>query len=202
MDAFQVKADQISGPSWLDQDCFEIAGKIPAGATRDQIPALLRALLAERLKLVTHNADRARPVYALVVDKDGPKMKEADASSDAQGGGKVIFHAAGGTRGFKGVMAMETLARFLSMRGYGPVEDFTGLKGKYEVDLSWAPDPAFEPMGEFARAAEAEHPADLPSAPTADLCTAIRSLGLRLERRKEPLHIVVIDHIERFPTEN
>ena len=51
MEAFKVKAYQIVGPSWLDEDCFEIVAKMPEGATSDQIPAMLQALLAERFKL-------------------------------------------------------------------------------------------------------------------------------------------------------
>jgi uncharacterized protein (TIGR03435 family) len=97
---------------------------------------------------------------------------------------------------------MAALAHFLSNKGYGPVQDFTGLTGKYEVDLSWAPDRAFEAMGEYGKATAAEQPADLSSSSAPNLFTAIRSLGLRLERRKEPVRMVVIDHIERFPTDN
>ena len=45
----------------------------------------------------------------------------------------------------KGVMTMATLAANLSTKGYGPVQDLTGLTGKYDIDLSWTPDPTFEP---------------------------------------------------------
>ena len=69
MEAFGMKSYQIVGPSWLDEDCFDIAAKMPAGATVDQIPAMLQALLAERFQLAAHKEDRPRPVYALVVDK-------------------------------------------------------------------------------------------------------------------------------------
>jgi len=206
MEAFKVSRDEIAGPSWLDEDCFEIFGKVPEGASKDQIPAMLQALLVERFKLAAHKEERSRPVYALVVDKNGPKFKESDASSNLPGvhAGQTIFRAGPGTAGFKGSMTMADLARRLSGRGYGPVQDFTGLKGKYDIDLTWAPDRAFEPSGEFARAWEAAHPnADLPPAPAAGLFVAIReSLGLRLEPRKEPVEVLVIDHIERVPTEN
>ena len=206
VEAFKVSKDQIAGPSWLDEDCFEIFGKMPEGATRDQLPAMLQALLAERFKLAAHKEDRPSQVYALVVDKNGPKFKESASSSSFMGAhpGATTFRAGLGASGFKGSMTMATLARHLSGKGYGPVQDFTGLTGKYDIDLSWAPDRAFEPLGEFAGANAAAHPnADLPPAPTADLFAAIReSLGLRLERRKEPVEVLVIDHIERVPTGN
>src|SRR5664279_1179335 len=85
MEAFKVKTYQIVGPSWLDEDCFDIVAKMPEGATSDQIPAMLQALLAERFKLTAHKEDRTRPVYALVVDKGGPKFKEADLSFKRMG---------------------------------------------------------------------------------------------------------------------
>jgi uncharacterized protein (TIGR03435 family) len=205
MEAFKMSNDQIVGPSWLDEDCFEIVGKVPEGAAKDRIPAMLQAMLVERFKLAVHKEDRPHPVYALIVDKGGPKFKESGSSSNDAGAhpGAMMFRAGPGTSGFKGSMTMTNLARRLSGSGYGPVQDFTGLTGKYDIDLSWAPDRSFEPMGEFARDAAAAHSnADLP-APSANLFDAIQeSLGLRLERRKEPVEVLVIDHIERVPTEN
>ena len=101
-------------------------------------------------------------------------------------------------------MTMAELASYLSARGYGPVLDSTGLNGKYDIDLSWAPDRAFEPSGGYTGASAGAHPnSDLPPAPTADLFAAVReSLGLRLEARKAPVEVLVIDHIERVPTAN
>jgi uncharacterized protein (TIGR03435 family) len=96
----------------------------------------------------------------------------------------------------KGVMTMSTLAANLSTKGYGPVQDATGLAGKYDIDLRWTrsdADPA--PPG-----ATIPIPAGWPDV---DLLTALReSLGLRLERRNVPVQFLVIDHIERVPTEN
>jgi uncharacterized protein (TIGR03435 family) len=205
VEAFKVSNEQITGPSWLDQDCFDIFGKMPEGATRDQIPAMLQALLAERFQLAAHKEDRPRPVYAMVVDKGGPKCKQSDTNLNFMSklpAGTIALRRGGG--GIKGSMTMASLAHYLSGRGYGPVQDFTGLTGKYDIDLSWAPDPAFEPNGASAGAVAASRAnADLPNAPTVDMFTAIReSLGLKLERRTEPVVTLVIDHIERVPTGN
>jgi len=211
MEAFQVKTYQIVGPSWLDEDCFEIVAKMPEGATADQIPAMLQALLAERFKLAAHKEDRPRPVYALVVDKGGPKFKEANLNFRRMGPrpGEVMFRAATDTQGFKGAMTMATLAHFLSGRLDRPVQDFTGLEGKYDIDLAWAPDPGIDRLSPSAvsftaaTAASGDTRADLPPAPTATLFTAIReSLGLKLEPRNAPVEMLVIDHVERVPTGN
>jgi len=117
MEAFNVKMEQIEGPSWLETDCFEISAKIPDGATRDQLPAMLQALLAERFKLAAHKEDRPRSGYALIVDKGGPKFKEDDPKANFMGShsGQLFVGAAGYGR-LKGVMPMATLARSLSTR--------------------------------------------------------------------------------------
>lgn len=203
-EAFAVKIDQIVGPSWLDSDCFVIIAKIPEGATKDQHPAMLQALLVERFKLAAHKESRVRPGYALLVDKNGPKFKESDPSSPSARPGQVRFGASTAASGIKGAMTMSALARYLSRRLDGPVLDLTELKGTYDIDVSWAPDRAFEPMDEFARANAEAHPGVNPApAPAAGLFTALReSLGLRLESRKQPVDILVIDRIERVPTEN
>jgi uncharacterized protein (TIGR03435 family) len=214
MQAFNVRLDQIEGPAWLETDCFDISAKIPDGSSLDQLSAMLQALLAERFKLAAHKEDRSNRSYALVVDKGGPKFKEDDpnvnfVAKDAPPGvrippGAMLFGANGNGR-LKGAMTMAVLASNLSRQGYGPVQDATGLAGKYDIDLTWTPDPAFRPTGQIAPAsATASSSADTPAVPEgSSLFTALReSLGLRLERRDIPVEFVVIDHIERVPTEN
>jgi uncharacterized protein (TIGR03435 family) len=63
--------DQITGPSWLESECFEVAGKMPESATSDQLPAMLRTLLVERFKLAVHKESQPTQGYSLVVDKKG-----------------------------------------------------------------------------------------------------------------------------------
>jgi uncharacterized protein (TIGR03435 family) len=75
--AYQVKAYQIAGPSWLATERFDIMAKLPDGATKDDAPGMLKALLEERFKLGAHRDTQEQPVLALVVAKDGPKLKEA-----------------------------------------------------------------------------------------------------------------------------
>ena len=204
MEAFNVKTDRIVGPSWLDTDCFTIDAKIPEGAARDQLPAMLQALLVERFKLAFHKESRPRPGYALVVDKSGPKVKASDLGPAGPPAGQVKFGDTLQSQGIKGSMTMATLARLLSLRVAGPVEDLTGLNGRFDVDISWAPDPAFERPDAFANAYAEAHPnADLPPAPTVGLFAAVReSLGLKLDARKEQIEVVVIDSVERVPTQN
>ena len=90
MDAFQARWQQIEGPSWLETDCFDISATSPEGAIRNQLPAMLRALLAEKFKLLAHNEDRMLSGHALVVDKDGPKFNQ-DVPMVNFIGGKWLF---------------------------------------------------------------------------------------------------------------
>lgn len=205
-EAFHVKMDQVVGPSWLDADCFAIVAKIPEGtspegASTDQLPAMFKALLVERFHLAAHKESRPSPGYALIVDKNGPKFKESDPSSPLAG--QVRFLEAPGESGIKGPVSMALLARNVSNRLHCPVEDLTGLKGKYDIDVSWVPDHAMEPMGAYAAEHQGLPEAATPNGAAVDIFTAFRdSLGLRLERRKEQVEVLVIDHIERLPTEN
>ena len=203
--AFQVPMDQITGPAWLDEDCFDIIAKMPEGATKDQMPAMLQALLAERFKLAAHKESHPHPGYAMVVDKNGPKFKEVEKPKDTgvtsgplgkSRDGVVTMMIgranAAGRVAFKGPMSMAPVARILSGKLGGPVQDLTGLTGVYQIDFDWTPDPGSAPTA-----------ADTASTPTGSLVIAVREiLGLRLERRDAQVETLAIDHIERVPTEN
>src|SRR3984957_1360461 len=77
VNAFGVKTYQISGPSWIDSERFDIVAKVPQGATKDDVKLMLQNLLAERFKLTLHREKKDLPMYALVGAKNGPKMKES-----------------------------------------------------------------------------------------------------------------------------
>jgi uncharacterized protein (TIGR03435 family) len=208
IEAFKVKMDQIVGPSWLDSDCYAIDAKIPEGATKDELPAMFQALLVERFKLESHKETKLQPGYVLVVDKDGPKVSESDPSSPFMKGhtGQILFGAGPGASQIKGSMTMASLAHFVSGNLHVPVEDHTGLNGKFDIDVSWVPDRSIERMGPSAQEYADTHPdwADhLPAdGPKDGIFTSFKKLGLRLESRKVPMDLIVIDHIEKIPTPN
>jgi uncharacterized protein (TIGR03435 family) len=83
MQAYEVKPFQITGPEWMAAQRFDVLAKMPEGATKEQVPAMLRALLEERFKLVAHRENKELPVYSLEVGKNGPKFKEAPAPETA-----------------------------------------------------------------------------------------------------------------------
>ena len=86
--AYNVKGYQISGPDWLDSLRFDITAKVPPGTTKEQFQLMLQNLLAERFKLTLHHQSKDLPIYALVVAKGGPKLKESvdDPNAATPGG--------------------------------------------------------------------------------------------------------------------
>lgn len=75
--AWRVQPYQVSGPDWLANTRFDIVAKIPAGAARDDVPAMLQSLLEDRFRLSAHKSSAEHPVLALVVAKGGPRLKES-----------------------------------------------------------------------------------------------------------------------------
>ena len=223
--AYQLKHYQISGPEWIASARFDIAAKLPAGTKRDQVPQMLQALLEDRFQMKAHREKKDFPVYALVVGKGGLKMKESPL--DAEGGeapGSVNVAASGGRGGVsvnygrgasftfgnnkfearKLTMAVfiDSLGRFLDR----PVVDMTDLKGTYDFTLDFSPE---DFMAMQIRAAMAAGVVLPPEAMRAlqygsgdSMFAAVETLGLKLESRKEPLDVLVVDKIEKMPTEN
>lgn len=81
--AYGVKARQVEGPDWMADQRFDIAAKFPAGATKDDVPAMLRELLAERFKMTAHKVTKDNAILALVVGKNGIKVKETTETAQA-----------------------------------------------------------------------------------------------------------------------
>jgi uncharacterized protein (TIGR03435 family) len=223
MRAYQVKAQEIAGPAWLDTEYFNIAAKLPEGATRDQVSAMFRNLLAERFGVVVHREPRMLPGYALTVAPGGLKIKEAvpptapaaeeesrrgppPTGSDGfpvlrpsliAGGATTLFRN-GRARLQGGGVTPKQLADSLAGQVDQVIVDETGLSGKYDVTLYWTPR-----VGEMgARPVTAAPPGEA-SAPDADLYTAVKQqLGLALVSKKIQRDTVVVDKAEKVPTEN
>ncbi len=212
--AFKVRNDQISGPDWLSSERYIIAAKFPAGATKADVPAMLQTLLADRFKLAFHKDSKVVSIYALVQAKGGAKLQPADTP----GGMRMMMGPKG--RHLTGKVTLAQLADALSNMEDRPVLDMTELKGAFDIDLEFTsengpegmrqgmpgPGPGLGPgpgqgPGQGGPAGEGrphDENADAPS-----LFTALQEkLGLRLEPRKAPVDLYVIDHAEKAPTEN
>jgi len=195
MNAYQVKSFQISGaPDWLNQEYFDVEAKSPQmGHGRTE--RMLQALLEDRFKLTRHWDSKMLPGYAMVVARTGLKIHEVEPggtkkSRSSVGGGRVSLKSA----------PLRNLAENLSHILQETVTDETGIHGNFDIELKWTPDAGPRGMS-TAASGEALAQTEFSSGPT--LFTALQEqLGLKLEARKVPVPILVIDHLERVPTEN
>jgi uncharacterized protein (TIGR03435 family) len=202
--AYDLNPREISGgPEWVESDHYDILAATP-GATRpshDQQMAMLRGLLAERFKLSFHREAKDFSIYELVPAKSGPKMgsgtgpglrTSAAASGDPPAVISTVYpdHITLPARNASMGDFVSMLQRALLDR---PVVDKTGLTGRYDFDLTWAPDET-QFGGEVPVA-----PADAQAPP---LFTALeQQLGLHLEATHGPVEALVVDTVER-PTAN
>jgi uncharacterized protein (TIGR03435 family) len=75
--AYRIKPYQLTSPDWMRSERYDVQATLPAGATKEQVPEMMQALLAERFKVKIHRDKKPQPVYALLVSKDGHKLKPA-----------------------------------------------------------------------------------------------------------------------------
>jgi uncharacterized protein (TIGR03435 family) len=183
--AYNLKPYQMVGPDWITGARYVIVAKAAGPAPQEKLMEMLQTLLADRFKLAFHRETRDMPGYALVVAKGGPKLKEItdDGPSEIDGGDGDEINFGRIPMG----MLVNELVRSLGR----PVLDQTGLKGRYTFKLAWAVD---RPGG---RGGDSGEPSQSPS-----IFTALQErLGLKLEPRRTPVEMFVVDHVERS-TEN
>lgn len=200
------------GPSWLTDIVYdieangEIPGGIPPQARLERERSKLQALLNERFRLEIHRETKDMPVYALVVGKGGPKLRNADieekdCQSDpitpiASRDGSINCHQISGGRG-AGLLghAVDTsdLAGYLEAFTDRPLLDKTGLKGLYRIETGpWLPMSLGSSPPPPGAKQDGIDMADLPT-----IYTILERLGLRLEPQKGQVEVYVIDHIEK-----
>jgi uncharacterized protein (TIGR03435 family) len=215
-DAYRMPID--GGPDWIrsvrgprsaGQIRFDVVAVIPPGAPADQIPLMLRTMLAQRFNLVVHGETQKRPAYALVHARDdrrlGPRLTRStqQCQVEIEAGplrapvrrvsedGKPVCSMMQGPAAIRGGgLTMRFLASALGVYVGRTVVDRTGLEGPFDFDLTYAPSPA---------------PA-VASLPPADdrpsIFVAVQEqLGLELEPSVEPVEVLVIDRVS-MPTEN
>jgi uncharacterized protein (TIGR03435 family) len=177
----------LDAPGWARSTYFNIDATadssvdaqlkgLSSDAGRKQKEKMVKALLADRFKLVTHTETRELPIYALVVANGGAKLGTLQESGTSinRGSDRIEVQASN---------SVSTLAEQLSMIAGRDVVDKTGITGRYNLKLQWTPDDAAADSG--------------PS-----LFTALEEqLGLKLEPAKGPVPVLVIDHVET-PTAN
>jgi len=190
--AYGMDRDNVlSGPAWLEIDRFDVSARAPLGTSPDDVKLMLQALLAERFHLVVHNDTHPIHTYVLRVDKDGPKMKEADSGEAA---GIDEHHTPTdlppGVPGYYSITCHnQTMAAFSDAIRYyaglynlNHVADATGLKSGYDFDLHWTSKPSPDGLSIF---------------------DAIKTqLGLKLAMEQYPTPVLIVDKVDKTPTPN
>jgi uncharacterized protein (TIGR03435 family) len=233
MTAYGVKIYQVSGPSWLDTERYDIVASVPPGTTKEQANVMLQNLIEERFQLTLHRETKDLPLYELGIGKNGPKLKEfvndptAPPAQPPTGpmtmgkdgfpvlppGTTAMMVMNGRMRMIASKQPIARLADMLANQLGRPVVDKTGLTGEYDYKLEFSseglsggafgglPPPPPPPPGTGGPAPVAAGPADTSDAP--GLLAAVQEqLGLRLDQKKGPLDLLVIDRAEKVPTEN
>jgi uncharacterized protein (TIGR03435 family) len=226
LEAYTVKSLQIEGPEWLASERFEISATMPPTTTKAEFRLMLQSLLADRFHLAFHRETREVSGYSLAIAKGGPKLKES-GSMPAPGApapppssgplvltqpklaadgfppqlfppgkpGLLALRANGKARIAGQLQSTAELADFLIGFLDRPVTDGTGLTAKYDFVVDFAADSMAAPGPDGA---VPDQPDALPG-----FFAALQSeLGLRLEPKKRPLEMIVIDHIDKRPTDN
>jgi uncharacterized protein (TIGR03435 family) len=210
---------RLSGPLSMDESHYDITAKIAPGTSKETFNLTLQHLLAERIGLVVHHEGQDQTVYELVISKSGLKMHEAqpapagrspaDPSPSPDGypptlirdndgnlqlppGHPMVFvtSSSGGLRLMARMQGMPEVVGALEGRAGHPIIDKTGLTGKYDYTLEFAPDMA------------TVHSINQASS-TAPFFDAVeQQLGLKLEPKKAPVDVLIVDRFNKVPTEH
>jgi uncharacterized protein (TIGR03435 family) len=202
--AYGVEPFLISGSAALN-DRWIIEATLRPGATAEQVNQMLQNFLLDRFQMTLHRETRSASLYELTMIKKGPRLRDFVENAPSPADGKlyttekdgflrmrsglvpVMF---GDGRVFGGGQTPSDLVRFLSSVLNARVVDNTGLTGKYDYNLEYSAGLAAAATGNAAD-------------PAPDFITAVREqLGLKLESKKGPVDLLVIDHIEKTPTGN
>ncbi len=186
--AYHLASQQIFGPARLDEVRLDLVGYVPPGTTRDQIPQILQTALAQRFKLAFHRQMRVMNVFFLKVAPGGAKVDPTPAwnKSEPECEPSLNGRACRAT-------SMPDLAWRLQNEwpGIAPIYDRTGLTGVYDFSLYSA--------SLFSLGVQRDSPIVFKVQSMQD---QLKSLGLTLEQRREPVEILIVDHCEKKPVGN
>ena len=188
-EAWHCQRNQVIGPSWIDRNEYDIAARLPDNAAREQIPLMLRSLLATRFQLKEHNETRSMRGYELTTAPNGPRIHPVQPGElSAPGPG---LHFRGDMRQFADLLAVQisipaptsASVPVVADASPAPVLDKTGLSGVYDFTVDLKPEIGTDGFTFWKRVLEDQ-------------------LGLRIESRKTDVEFVVVDDAAKIPIAN
>jgi uncharacterized protein (TIGR03435 family) len=245
--AYKMRVYEVSGPDWMVTDRFDIVARMPEGASKDDAPAMLKALLIDRFQIATHRQAVDQAVLGLVATKNGIKLQPAAANAevldesiplkagesmqDSPDGRILLRRNPDGSSTYVGpwgsfrlkfdgaTLSMHMQSESIDMKGFAnmmttlgggegrQVVDMTGLAGRYQVAADFSlmdltsslHDQGIDiPTGPGGGGPGGG--ASDPGGPT--VTAALEKLGLKLGKSRATVDRLVVDHVEKSPTEN
>jgi uncharacterized protein (TIGR03435 family) len=182
--AYHMQSIQVTGPGWIDSNRYDIVAKAPGPSSDEQLRRMMQTLLADRFKLAFHHETKEMQAYVVTVAKTGHKLKpsEGDGPMDLKPTGKGLMLQ------FTHV-TLAQLAEMAQSPLQGVVIDQTGLKGAWDFTI----DASFFAM---------QKPADLEEAISMIIQVMNDQLGIKVDQKRVPAELIVIDRAEKIPSEN
>jgi len=221
--AYRVKVYQITGPDWIATERYDISAKLPSGISPEKLPEMTESLLKERFGLRMHREQKEMPVYVLTIGKPPLKLTEVIVDKNAPAPAAVEVSGTGGAQGLavnmgngssyslaggkftakkiNAATAVGVLERFTDR----PMMDLTGLKGVYDFEFNVTPEELQTMMIRAAISAGVQLPPQalrLLDSGGNPIIDAVEQVGLKLESRRMPVEMIVIDQIQKTPTDN
>jgi uncharacterized protein (TIGR03435 family) len=188
-EAYSLQLNQVIGPSWLDQNEYDIEAQAGGAVDKETLVLMLRSLLADRFGLKQHGETRNMRAYDLVTDKGGPKVQPAKPGDQPKTGTGSHFH--GDMRQLADLIAIQLnfsaptnpTRPVVASAPPAPVLDQTSLSGIYDFNVDVKPELGADGFTTWQRMLQDQ-------------------LGLKLVSRREGVPVVVVDSAARVPTAN
>ena len=221
--AYRTKIYLIAGPEWMATERYDVNAKLPAGVSQEKFPEMLQSLLVERFGLKVHREKKDTPVYALVMgkpplrlkpiveDPNAPPPKAVEITGTGSAAGVSVNMGNGSTYSLTGgkfsatKIDAPTIAAVLERFTDRPVVDLTSLKGKYDFEFPVNPEEMQTMMIRAAVAAGVQLPPQalrLLDGGGNPIEAGAEQLGLKIEGRRMPIEYVVVDQVQKTPTDN
>jgi uncharacterized protein (TIGR03435 family) len=185
-EAFQVKEFQIQGPDWIKQEVYELNANMPEGTSKETARLMLQKMMADRFGMSLKRDQKEFPVMLLKEIPGTTKLQEVAPAPKQFGYSMGMDHLEADP-----AMPLTALANHLSMAAGRPVLDETGRTGMYKVKLQWNADAPRPEPGSVVRMGT-----------DTGILSALGQIGLRLEPARRMMDWLLIEKLEKEPTEN